>query len=496
MTSSQTSPASTARKLPTYGLVMLVFLIAEGTAGFELSMVSVAIPRFLEIFKTDLVTVSWTVTAFILVGAGTAAVGGRLGDMYGRKRVLVALLALSTLGSVISLAVGTLPAVIIGRALQGTSAAVIPLLVGIARELFPPKKIATSTAIITAVGTLSAGLGVLVAGILLDLGDWRYMFLASSILALLSLILSIVIVPRSQTSNKTGGFDLVGAVLFIPAVAAIIYGLSSAKAAGWGSPVVLGLLIAGIVVLAFWVWWEWHATSPIVNIRYLSNRKVALALAIVGVLGLAAFSATSIAIPILLQSPLSSPIGLGTTATVYGFVGLGSSVVAFALSPVAGRIAARYGARTVALLGSAIVAIVTAALSVQPVTKVLLVVVVCIVLLGVATMALISAIANLMVEAVPPANTSEFVGFASVVRNTCIAIGTLIVAALLSSSVVPSTTFPTSRAWSLAMLWVTATAVVAFILALLIGKNIKGIEPADAPAEALNVSPTSSVAGF
>ena len=491
MTSSDTTKRAAARKAPPYGLLIFVFLVAEATAGFELSMISVAIPHFIVSFHSDLVTVSWVVTAFILVGAGSAAIGGRLGDMYGRKRVLIALLLISAIGSILSLVVGTLPAVIAGRALQGTSAAVIPLLIGIARELFPAKKVATATAIITAVGTLSAGLGILVAGLLLDLGDWRYMFLASSILAVISVILSVFIVPRSTSVTTGVTFDWVGAILFVPSVAAIIFGFSSARA-GW-SPVVLGSIIIGAVVLAFWVWWEWRAESPIVNIRYLSNRKVLLTLATVGVLGLGAFSAFSIATPLLLLSPAALPIGLGTTATTYGIIGLGSSIVAFALAPVAGRIAARYGARTVAIIGTIIVVAVALALAVPALNKSLPVVAVAVFLTGIASMALISAVANLMVEAVPAANTSEFIGFASVVRNTCIALGTIIVSALLSSSVVPKTALPMSSAWVSAMIWVAVTAAIGLLFALLIRKDVKGVVE-DPSVEAIALDPDVSVA--
>lgn len=130
-------------------LIVAVLIAVEIISAFETSMMYAALPTFTQVFSTDSSAVGWTVTSFLLVAAASAAVCGRLGDMYGRERVLIVVLICAAAGSIISMAFGSLWAIIIGRAIQGVAGAILPLCIGLAREHLPAKKVPMAIALIS-----------------------------------------------------------------------------------------------------------------------------------------------------------------------------------------------------------------------------------------------------------------------------------------------------------------------------------------------------------
>ncbi|ROO87273.1 MFS transporter [Actinocorallia herbida] len=453
------APAPKARP---FLAVLLTMMLIEGAGIFEQSMVLGGIPFFAEHFQADLVAVSWIITIFVLVGAVSAVVAGRLGDLYGRRRVLVVLLTLSLLGSVVSIVFGTLPALIAGRALQGTSAGIIPLLIGIARETMPEKRVPVVVSIITATATLSGGLGMLVAGIFIDAGQWRLMFAAAGGLALLALLACVLTLPNSPGSaDGSGRVDWVGAALLTPALSLVLYGLTSANGKGFGSSAVLATAGIGAVLLAVWVWWELRTSDPIVDLRLMIDAKISRTMLVVVFSGLGLLSVSSIISPLAAQLPADLPVGAGLSATQFGGISMLGAVIGFALSPLAGKFAARHGGALLSIIAGGIALVAILLLLRSPLNKEVPVVGTAIVLMGVAAAFLLAAIYNMLVESVPAENTGAFIGTAQVVRNLLMAVGTAAASSLISSDVVPGTTAPTAGAWALTLGYLIAVIVIA-----------------------------------
>ncbi|RAY16325.1 MFS transporter [Actinomadura craniellae] len=485
------APARLPAKTRPFIVVLLTLMLIEGASIFEYAMILGALPFFAEHFQTDIVAISWTLTVFILVGAAASVVAGRLGDVYGRKRVLMVLLVLSILGSLISFGFGSLPAIIVGRALQGTSAGIIPLVMGIARETMPEKRVPVAVIVITATANLTAGAAVLIGGVYIDHGEWRLMFLTAAALGLLALALCWLVLPRptadtAETETETGtvGIDWVGTLLLAPALISFLYGVTHANSAGILDPLVLATIGGGLAVLVFWGWWELRVPNPIVNLRYAANPKIVKILLVAACNGLGVVSVTGIVQPLMAQLPENMPIGVGMTATEYGAYHLVAAGVGFVLAPLAGRWAARFGGHIPFIMGGTLAIASTLLMVWGPLNQQLPVVVGVLVVTGVANAFLLGSLYSMLIDAVPAENTSEFVGLGQVVHNIMIAVGTVIGSSLVASSVIEGTTAPTTGAWQLTLLYLLVMLAASIVVALTVRRQ----RPADdAPQVAVPV---------
>ncbi|UFS58791.1 MFS transporter [Subtercola endophyticus] len=450
----------------------------EATGIFEQVMVYTAIPTLMGVFNIDTATISWVITVFLLVGAATAAISGRLGDIYGRKKILIIMMAISAAGSVISVVFGNFEGILIGRALQGTSAALFPLLVGIAREVVPAPRVPVLIAITTGTASIAGSVGALVAGVLLDLGDWRVMFLASGVLALCALAAATGL-PRSiVTPFERTRFDIVGAVVLAPAVAAILFAFNSSRSGM--TPFAIVLIVIGLALIAFWIVWELRIKNPMFNLRLFKQRALTLVLVTTAFIGLGVFGAGALLNPILMQGKTSMPVGLGLTPTVAGLYGLVTGIIGFILSPIGGKVAAKYGAKITLAIGI-IVALIGFAGFLVAVHNLPLAVIATI-FTGVGTSLILVGLPNLIVEVVPPQNTGEAIGIVyQVARTLFSAVGTTVVGILLASSVVPGTTAPTYSAWATVLAYIGATALLALVVTLFIRK----VKPMDQRGEVI-----------
>ncbi|WP_246872514.1 MFS transporter [Rhodococcus sp. DMU1] len=424
--------------------VVAILIAVEVISAFETSMMYAALPTFARVFEADASAVGWTVTAFLLVAAASAAVCGRLGDMYGRERVLMFVLACAATGSVVSMAFGTLEAIIAGRAIQGVAGAILPLCIGLAREHLPAERVPMAVALISGSAVAAGAASLLVAGVLIDLGDWRYIFVVAAGYALVCLFLVEAVLPWRRRTARRQPIDVVGAVGLAVSVASVLFGLTQSRSWGWSDARVLGPIVLGAAVFACWVWWELGRTSPIVNLRLLAERNVALTMLAGVALGVGPIGVGTMIIPIIMQSPATAPFGLGLSPTYAGTLSFVGAMIGMAFTPVAGRIAAAVGARTSLLLGSVMFLVACAGFfffRASVIGMTLLVVAV-----SVATAFAYTALPNLLVESVPEHNTSEMAGSQTVLRTAASAVGTSLASLLLASLVLPGTATPTVAA--------------------------------------------------
>ena len=145
--------------------IVIALVIAEVISAFEASMIYAALPTLMREFG-DPAGVGWVLTAYLLVGSVSAGLASRLGDLFGRRRVVLALLACSASGSLISASSSGLGGLVCGRALQGMSAALLPLAIGIVREHLAAPRVPVAVGWLTATATFSAGAGLLLGGLL------------------------------------------------------------------------------------------------------------------------------------------------------------------------------------------------------------------------------------------------------------------------------------------------------------------------------------------
>ncbi|MCK8669535.1 MFS transporter [Rhodococcus sp. HM1] len=449
-------------------LIITALVLAECLSAFEAGMIFIALPRFSEIFEAPASTTGWAVTAYMLVAATAALVGGRLGDMYGRKKVLILVMLVSTLGSVISVFGDSMGAIIVGRGVQGAAGAILPLCYGIAREALPAGKVSLAVGFISGAALLAGSGGSLIAGLLLDVADWHMIFVFAAVLAVVASIVAAFALPGSHTPAELPRFDYIGAALLTPGLTALLFGITQGPKWGWTSIGVVGLIVIGIGVLAVWTVWEMRRREPLVDLRVLTNRQMSLNLIGLSVLALGPVGAVQIVTPMILQSPTSLPVGLGMSATVTGLVAGIGAIVGFGASPIAGVVAGRWGGRTAFFIGAVLFAV--ANLMIYFGHKSLPVMMGVFAVAAVATAFAYTGYPKIVIESVPEEVTSVTTGVLSTARQAFSAVGVAIVSVMLSLWTVPGTTAPALSAFDLAVGWFIACSLVVAVVCLFIAR--------------------------
>ncbi len=459
-------------RLQPFPLVLTALIAAEATSAFEAAMLTSAVPKLIADFHLKTTDAGWALTGFTLMVAASAVIGGKLGDLFGRKKVLSIILLLSILGSVVSVGFGTFPAIIAGRTIQGASGAVLPLVMGISREAVEPRRVPMTVAVVAGTATLAGGVGYFVSGVLIQFATWQAIFVAAAALAAFAAVLCHFCLSPSPVSHVKGGkIDVVGAALFIPALTLLLYGVTASQTGEWTSPVVLGTTVAGALFCLFWVWWELRVPEPMLNLRLLTVPKYALTMGIVAFFGFGAIGGMQLVQPLLFQSPDGAPVGLGMRPSLFGTMALGLSILGFLFAPVSGVVARRVGAKRSMLLGMALLTVAIPSHFLLRESLPLMVVVLALTAVGV-TFAL-TAIPNLLAEVLPKENMSAGMGFSTVIRSLFQAVSLSIFALVLSSSVVPGTQHPQTGAYGL----VIGTATVGVLIGLVLAFLVRGGRP-------------------
>ncbi|WP_280397122.1 MFS transporter [Nocardia carnea] len=449
-------------------LIIAALILAECVSAFEAGTIFIALPRFAEIFGAPASTTGWAVTAFMLVAAATAMVGGRLGDMYGRKQVLIAVMLISVLGSLISVFGDSMAAIIVGRGVQGAAGAILPLCYGLAREALPAEKVSIAVGFLSGAALLAGAGGSLLAGVLLDIADWHMIFVVAAVLAVVASAVAAVVFPGSHTRSALPRFDYVGAILMTPGLLALLYGITQGPKWGWTSLPVLGLILAGLVILAVWTFWELGRSEPLVDLRVLASKRMFLNLIALSVLALGPVGAVQIVTPMILQSPTSLPVGLGMSATVTGLVTGIAALVGFVVSPLAGVVAGRWGGRSAFLIGAALFAVANVMIFVGH--KSLPVMMGSVGVAAVATAFAYTGYPKIVIESVPDNVTSVTTGILSTARQAFSAVGVAIVSVMLSISTVPGSTAPTLSSFNLSVGWFILCSLIVAAVCLFIGR--------------------------
>ncbi|OZM69962.1 MFS transporter [Amycolatopsis antarctica] len=298
---------------------------------------------------------AWAITATLLAAAVATPTVGRLGDMYGKRRMLLFSLVMLIAGSVLCALSYSLAPMVVGRALQGLAAGVIPLGISIMRDELPAERLGGATALMSASLGVGGALGLPAAAFIADRADWHTLFWAASFLAAAAAFLVFAFVPESRV--RTGGrFDLPGAVGLSVALLCLLLAISKGGDWGWGSGLTVGLLATAVLVLLGWGWWELRTRQPLVDLRTSARRQVLLTNTASMVFGFAMF-AMSLVIPQLLQLPAATGYGLGQTILVAGLVMAPNGLVMMAMAPISARISRTRGPKITLMTGALVVAI-------------------------------------------------------------------------------------------------------------------------------------------
>lgn len=451
--------------------IILALCLAEATVTFESTMIYVALPTLIREFG-DPVKAGWLVTAHMLIGAATAPLAGRVGDIFGRRRVMLGLIAIALAGSLLSSMTASFGLILLGRALQGLSSAVLPLSIGVLRESVPEGKVPVGVGLLTTALGAGAALGMVLGGVIVDRMGWQSLFGASAVLLAASLLAILAVVP-GKPGVPAARIDWIEGVLPVPGIAAILFALGLTKDHGWLSPQVLGLLAAGAAIMAWWARRSLRASEPFIDLKLFRQRDFAVANGVSVLLGMGTMQLVLL-FSAYIQSPAWTGVGLGLSATIAGFAKLPSNVTSFFAGPLSGWLTRRAGHRSTVVAGALVGLAGWLAALWLPGSLVPVIALLCVISFG--TTMLQAAIPNVIVDCAPASRTSEAVGTMSVVRGIAAALGAQVIALLLASQTIPApqggTAMPGSGAYLFTMGWIaTLTAGAALCGLLLAGKR-------------------------
>ncbi|MFD7405154.1 MFS transporter [Streptomyces sp. NPDC059866] len=339
---------------PRSNAVVAVLAFAGIVVSLMQTLVIPIVPELPQLLDAPSSDTAWAVTATLLAAAVATPVMGRLGDMYGKRHMLLVSVVLLVAGSVTAALSDSLVPMIVGRVLQGLASGVIPLGISIMRDELPAERLGSATALMSASLGVGGALGLPAAALIADNFDWHVLFWTSAALGVVAGVLVLTLVPESKV--RTGGrFDLIGALGLAVGLVCLLLGISKGADWGWTSGTTLGLFVAAVVVLLVWGRWELRVTQPLVDLRSTARRQVLVTnLASVAV-GFAMF-AMSLVIPQMLQAPEATGYGLGQSMLAAGLVMAPSGLVMMLTAPVSAAVSKAKGPKVTLMIGALIVA--------------------------------------------------------------------------------------------------------------------------------------------
>jgi EmrB/QacA subfamily drug resistance transporter len=330
---------------------LVATVAAAGIVQLPTAAIVVALTRIHAEFGTSIAELQWTVTAFMIPFSSLLIAAGRIADVFGRRRLLLTGAAIFAAGSLIAaLSPGIVP-LVAGIALAGTGGALMmPSSMAILTDVFTGSRRGFAIGCWGAATELVSGIGVLIGGVLTGELNWRWIFVVCIAFAGLIALLAVRGVRESHDPTVARQIDVAGAALSIAALTALTLALIQGASWGWGSPAVVGLLVAAVVLAVAFVVRERSVANPLVDFSFFRARNFTGATVVVFVLDFS-FGALLFFLPLYFQEILAySPIQVGVLLLpLTGLMVVGS--------PLGGKLAARVGPRPPIAAGLAAMAI-------------------------------------------------------------------------------------------------------------------------------------------
>ena len=441
-----------------YWLTFAVLALGGLTFALLQSLVAPALPVIQHDLHTTPTGAAWILTAYLLSASVLTPVLGRLGDMFGKEHMLVASLGALAAGTLLAALATSLPPMLLGRAIQGAGGAVFPLAFGIIRDEFPRERVAQGIALISAILGIGGGLGIVLAGPIVAAFNYHWLFWVPLVLVVIATITTLLFVPESPIKSP-GKVNWAGAALLAAWLVCLLVAISEAPSWGWTSARTLGLTAAGLVLIALWVANELRAPEPLVDMAMMRIRGVWTVNAAAFLVGAGMYS-SFILIPQFAETPSRAGYGFDASVTQAGLFLAPSTLMMLLVSPLAGRMAARVGARVPLILGSAATCLAFTFLALLHSEKWQMYVGSAILGIGIALA--FASLANLIVDAVRPEQTGVATGMNTVMRTLGGAAGAQIGATIIAGTVV-GIALPTEQGFVLAFAFAAIACALATV---------------------------------
>jgi EmrB/QacA subfamily drug resistance transporter len=332
-------------------VVLVVACLAQFMVVLDATVVNVALPSIQRGLHFSSANLQWVVNAYTLIFGGFLLLGGRAADLLGRKRLFVAGVVLFSAASLLNGLAQSSGMLIVGRGLQGLGGALVsPAALSIVTTTFTEQSERTKAlGVWSAIAAGGGAVGLLLGGVLTDLASWPWIFIVNVPVGVATVVLALRFVPETRMVSAHRSFDLAGAFTVTAGLVVVVFAIVKAQAYGWGSSRTIGLLAAGVALIAVFLLIESRSVAPLMRLSIFRVRTLAVAdtvllLVASGMFGMFFFASLYVQ-EILGYSPLRA--GLAFLPVTAGIV-IGAGI--------AQQLIRRLGVRNVALAGVMIAA--------------------------------------------------------------------------------------------------------------------------------------------
>jgi len=472
MTSSSSNGSAAHAPDRTHPTLILAVLSLAGVAYAMLSSSVVpALPTMQHALHTSETGITWLLTAYLLSASVGTAILGRLGDMYGKERLLLVTLVILAVGTLLAAVSSSLGVIIVARFIQGAAGGIFPLAFGIVRDEFPREKVAGSIGLLSSILGVGAGIGIVSAGLIVEHLNYHWLFWFPLAATILAAIATWRFIPESPV-RVAGKINWLAAALMTVGISVVLLAISETTTWGWGSAKALGLIAAGLAVSCVWIAVEVRSRNPLIDMTMMRIRGVWTTNLAAFLLG-AGMYASFIIFPQFAQLPKSTGFGFGASVVVSGLYLLPSTVGMTILGVYAGRISARFGSRAALLTGTAFTTASFALLSVDHSHPIEFLIAAG--LLGVGIGLAFAALGNLIIQSVSSTQTGVATGMNTVMRTLGGALGGQLSATFIAAHSAKG--HPAVTGFTESFVMATGFLVVCFVAGLLVPKRATATTP-------------------
>lgn len=337
------------------GGVVATLAFAGTVAAVMQTLVTPLIAELPQMLDTTSSNAAWVITVTLLVSAVCVPVSGRLGDLLGKRRMLLACSVPLIVGSVVCALSSTVVPMIVGRGLQGMGMGMVPLGIALLRDVVPPERMSSSIALVSASLGIGGALGLPIASAVAQYASWRVLFWGSAVLAAAICALIWFLIPDVPAGAKGQRFDVPGALGLAAGLVCLLLAVSKGADWGWASTTTIGLFAAAVVVLIAWGFWELRTTDPLVDLRTTARPRVLITNIASLFVGFGMYAGMLIA-PQLLQFPEATGYGLGQSMLQAGLWMAPGGIMMMLVSPLGGKLTDARGPKFTLICGVAVIA--------------------------------------------------------------------------------------------------------------------------------------------
>ncbi|GHF15886.1 MFS transporter [Streptomyces spiralis] len=415
-------------------LTFAVLVTGAGVFSMLQSLIAPALPTVQHALHTSQSTATWVMTAYLLSASVFTPILGRVGDLVGKKRTLVAVLLAVLVGCLLGALAPSIGVLIVARVVQGVGGALFPLSFGIIRDEFAPAEVPGSIGNLSAVIAAGGGVGMVAAGPIVSALDYRWLFWIPVAVVAATALIALRCIPESR-NRAEGGVSWLGAGLLSAWLVALLLPVSQAGTWGWTSPRVTGLLAAAVVLFVLWVYAEAHSATPLIDLRVMRLPAVWTTNTAALLFGAGMYAIWTF-LPGFVQTPSRAGYGFGASVTAAGLLMLPMLVAMFLSGVLSGRLQPVLGAKTLLTAGAGLGALACGFLALWHDQQWQVALVAGVFGFGIGLA--FASMANLIVGSVPADQTGAATGMNANIRTIGGSLGTSVTSLLVTGHLQPS----------------------------------------------------------